>query len=164
MNEFLWGSATAAYQCEGAWNSDGKIESVWDTYLHEKQLENGDTASDFYHCYKEDIRMLKEGGQNSYRFSISWPRIIKNSNNEVNEKGIQFYHDVIDECLAQGVEPFVTLYHWDLPQFLEEKGGWLNRDTCDAFLAFALVVMSQDGLSSMAISSAIIRRNSTVRK
>lgn len=143
MKQFLWGSATASYQCEGAWNEDGKIASMWDVYLHENQLENGDVASDFYHRYKEDIRMLKEGGQNAYRFSISWPRIVKNSRNEINEKGIQFYHDVIDECLRQGVEPFVTIYHWDLPQFLEEKGGWLNRDTCDAYLAFAAIVMKE---------------------
>ncbi len=141
--DFLWGGATASYQCEGAWDADDKIESMWDRYLHEKNLENGDVASDFYHRYKEDIRMMKEGGQNAFRFSLSWPRIILDEKGTVNPKGLQFYHDVIDECRRQGVEPFVTIYHWDLPQFLEEQGGWLNRRTCDAFLEYAKIVFRE---------------------
>ena len=104
-NSFLWGGATASYQCEGAWNEDDKVDSMWDAYLHEKGLENGDVASDFYHRYKEDIRMMKEGGQNSFRFSLSWPRIILDKEGTVNPKGLQFYHDLIDECLRQGIEP-----------------------------------------------------------
>ena len=142
-NSFLWGGATASYQCEGAWNEDDKVDSMWDAYLHEKGLENGDVASDFYHRYKEDIRMMKEGGQNSFRFSLSWPRIILDKEGTVNPKGLQFYHDLIDECLRQGIEPFVTIYHWDLPQYLEAEGGWQNRATCDAFMHYARVVMKE---------------------
>ena len=87
--DFLWGSATASYQCEGAFDQDGKVPSMWDYYLHLNQLENGDVASDHYHRYEEDIKMLKDGGQNSYRFSLAWPRIIKNIEGEVNMKGIE---------------------------------------------------------------------------
>ena len=107
--EFLFGGATASYQCEGAWNEDGKAESMWDVYLHKNNYENGDVASDHYHRYKEDIRMMKEGGQNAYRFSIAWPRIIKNLEGEVNEAGIKHYIDVRDECHMRGIEPLVTL-------------------------------------------------------
>ncbi|MDV2687264.1 family 1 glycosylhydrolase, partial [Alkalihalophilus lindianensis] len=86
---------------------------------HENNLENGDVASDHYHQYKEDIRLMREGGHNTYRFSIAWPRIIKNLQGEVNQEGVDFYHRIIDECLANGIEPFITLFHWDLPQYLE---------------------------------------------
>lgn len=139
MNKFLWGSATASYQCEGAWQEDGKIESMWDSYLHEKQLENGDIASDHYHRYEEDIRMMKEGGQNAYRFSLSWCRIL-DENEKVNEKGIEFYKSIIRCCRKYGLEPFVTLYHWDLPQYLEAKGGWLNKETVYAYERYVKVV------------------------
>ncbi|MSS11336.1 glycoside hydrolase family 1 protein [Clostridium sp. WB02_MRS01] len=141
--DFLWGGATASYQCEGARNEDGKVDSMWDVYLHDKCLENGDIASDFYHRYKEDIQMMKEGGQNAFRFSLSWPRIIVDKKGTINQKGIKFYHEVIDECLSHGIEPFVTIYHWDLPQYLEEDGGWQNRETCDAFVKYAEVVMKE---------------------
>ncbi len=124
--DFLWGTATASYQCEGGWNEGGRVPSLWDVYLHENNLENGNDASDHYHKYKEDIRLMKEGGHKAYRFSIAWPRIIKNDQGEVNPEGVQFYHNIIDECLKNGIEPFVTLFHWDLPQYLEDKGGWLN--------------------------------------
>ncbi|MBY7141975.1 glycoside hydrolase family 1 protein [Virgibacillus sp. NKC19-3] len=140
MNEnFLWGTATASYQCEGGWNEGGRVPSLWDVYLHENNLENGDDASDHYHKYKEDIRLMKEGGHKAYRFSIAWPRIIKNKEGEVNPEGIQFYHNVIDECLKNGIEPFVTLFHWDLPQYLEDRGGWIERDICSAFVEYARV-------------------------
>lgn len=131
--KMLWGGATASYQCEGAYNEDGKVESMWDYYLHKENLENGDIASDHYHRYKEDIKQMADGGQNAYRFSLSWPRIIKNINGDVNEEGIKFYKNMIDECHKHNIEPFITLYHWDLPQYLEEKGGWLNIETCYAF-------------------------------
>lgn len=143
VNNFLWGTATASYQCEGAWNKDGRAESMWDTYLHENNLENGDIASDHYSHYKEDIRLMKEGGQNSYRFSLSWPRIIKNSAGDINEKGLEFYDNLIDECHRNGIEPYVTIYHWDLPEYLQKKGGWLNVDTCYAYLNFAKVVFNR---------------------
>lgn len=137
--DFYWGGATASYQCEGAWDLDDKVESMWDRYLHEENLENGDVASDHYHRFEEDIRMMKEGGQNAYRFSLSWPRIIKNREGEINEKGLAFYHRVLDACHANGIEPFVTIYHWDLPQYWEELGGWLNHDVCAAYAHYAKV-------------------------
>ncbi|MEG2909139.1 MAG: glycoside hydrolase family 1 protein, partial [Erysipelotrichaceae bacterium] len=137
MKDFLWGGATASYQCEGAWDIDDKVESMWDRYLHENNLESGDVASDHYHRFDEDIRMMKEGGQNAYRFSISWPRIIKNIEGDINPKGIQFYNELLDACHKYDIEPFVTLYHWDLPQYLEDIGGWQNIDTCKYFVHFA---------------------------
>ncbi|MDH6366560.1 MULTISPECIES: glycoside hydrolase family 1 protein [unclassified Breznakia] len=135
--KFFWGSSTASYQCEGAWNEDGKAEGMWDTYLHENNYENGDVASDHYHHYEEDIRLLAESNQNAYRFSLSWPRIIKNRNGEINTKGIDHYNKVIDTCIKYDVEPFVTIYHYDLPQYWEEVGGWLNPDICEAYLHYA---------------------------
>lgn len=138
--KMLWGSATASYQCEGAWNEDGKVESMWDHYLHQENLENGDVASDHYHRFREDIRQMAEGGQNAYRFSLSWPRIIKNESGKINEKGLDFYRQMIDACHENGIEPFVTCYHWDLPQYLEEKGGWLNKATAAAFQHYCEVV------------------------
>ena len=137
--DFLWGSATASYQCEGAFDQDGKVPSMWDHDLHLNQLENGDVASDHYHRYEEDIKMLKDGGQNSYRFSLAWPRIIKNIEGEVNMKGIEHYLKVF-KCLKKyGIEPNVTLYHWDLPQYLEDIGGWQNPKTCDAYLHYVKI-------------------------
>lgn len=143
--DFLWGGATASYQCEGAWNVDNKAESMWDHYLHENRLENGDVASDHYHHFEEDIRMMKEGGQNAYRFSLSWPRIIKNREGEINEKGIAFYNKIINCCIKEGINPFVTLYHWDLPQYWQEVGGWLNEDICNAFAHYAQVCFKAFG-------------------
>ncbi len=142
--KFLWGSASASYQCEGACNIDGRIESIWDRYLHENHYENGDVASDHYHRLKEDIKMIKDGGQNAYRFSIAWPRILDEKGN-INPKGIAYYHEMIDTCKEFGIEPFVTLYHWDLPQYLEDKGGWLNRDTCLAFENYAEICFKEYG-------------------
>ncbi|MGJ0960200.1 glycoside hydrolase family 1 protein [Faecalicoccus pleomorphus] len=143
--DFLWGSATASYQCEGAWNVDGKAPSMWDDYLHKHHLENGDIASDHYHHYKEDIRMMSEGGQNSYRLSLSWPRIIKNKEGDINQKGIQFYREVLQTCKEYHIEPFVTLYHWDLPQYWECTGGWLNEEVCHAFAHYAKVCFDAFG-------------------
>ena len=145
MDKFLWGTATAAYQCEGAWDEDGRVESMWDYYLHENNIENGDVASDHYHKFREDIKYMKDGGHNTYRFSLSWPRIIKNANGDINQAGVDFYHKVIDECINNGITPFVTIYHWDLPQFLEEKGGWVNKDTIDAYIDFVKVVFEEYG-------------------
>lgn len=139
LKNFLWGSATASYQCEGAWDLDERVESIWDHYLHEEGLENGDIASDHYHHFEEDIKMMKDGGQRAYRFSLSWPRIIKNKQGDVNEKGLAFYNKVLDCCHENGIEPFVTIYHWDLPQYWEETGGWLNEEVCSAFAHYAKV-------------------------
>lgn len=144
-SNFLWGGATASYQCEGAWNVDDKAESMWDHYLHENNLENGDVASDHYHHFEEDIKMMKDGGQNAYRFSLSWPRIIKNRAGDINPKGIAFYNKLINCCLKNGITPFVTLYHWDLPQYWQEVGGWLNLDTSRAFAHYAEVCFEAFG-------------------
>ncbi len=144
-NDFLWGGASASYQCEGAWNVDDKAESMWDAYLHRENLENGDVASDHYHRFEEDIKMMADGGHNTYRFSLSWPRIIKNKQGEINEKGIDFYHRVIDTCHHYGVEPFVTIYHWDLPQYLEDLGGWLNEEVCYAYQQFSKICFERFG-------------------
>lgn len=143
--DFLWGSATASYQCEGAWNEDGRTPSLWDVYLHENNLENGDVASDFYHRYREDIALMKECGQKTYRFSISWNRIITDLQGTLNPKGIKFYHDVIDECLKAGIEPLITIFHWDLPDYLEKLGGWLNRETITHYVDYCRVLFAEYG-------------------
>lgn len=143
--EFLWGSATASYQCEGAYNQDGRGVSMWDHYLHTNNFEDGNEASNHYNMYQEDIRLIKEGSQNTYRFSIAWPRIFPNGTGEVNQKGIEFYHKLIDELLANNIVPFVTIYHWDLPQSLEEKGGWVNKETCEAYLELVKVIFNEYG-------------------
>jgi beta-glucosidase len=130
--DFLWGTASAAYQIEGAWNVDGRGASVWDAFSQKagniKNNDNGNIATNFYHRYKEDIQLAKDMHFEVFRFSISWSRIFPTGTGEINEKGLAFYHAVIDECLQQGLQPWITLYHWDLPQALHEKGGWANRD------------------------------------
>lgn len=145
MSKFLWGGATASYQCEGGWNEGKRAASIWDNYLHENQFENGDVASDHYHRYEEDIRLMKEGGHNSYRFSIAWPRIISDREGTVNEEGVDFYNRLIDTCLRYEIKPMVTMFHWDLPAYLEETGGWLDRNTADAYAGFADVCFKRFG-------------------
>ncbi|MCR3761535.1 glycoside hydrolase family 1 protein [Clostridium felsineum] len=139
--DFFLGAASASYQVEGAWNEDGKGVSNWDVFtkIPGKTFEgtNGDVAVDHYHRYKEDIKLMAEMGLDSYRFSVSWPRIIPDGDGEVNEKGIEFYNNLIDECLKYGIVPFVTLYHWDMPEVLEKVGGWTNKRTVDAFVKYA---------------------------
>lgn len=146
---FLWGSATAAYQCEGAWNEDGKGIGEWDEFSHGNPLNingaTGDVSCDFYHHYKEDIDLLKAGGQNTYRFSISWVRILPDGRGKVNQGGIDFYNRVIDYCLSQGVEPNVTLFHYDLPNTIAQEGGWENRAIVDAFADYARVCFEAFG-------------------
>lgn len=138
---FLWGAGTSSYQIEGAWKEDGKGLSCWDTFAHTpgmvKNNENGDVACDHYHRYKEDVAIMKELGLKSYRFSIAWPRIFPKGLGEPNLAGVAFYSNLIDELLANGIEPMVTLYHWDLPQSLMDIGGWTNRDTAAAFANYA---------------------------
>lgn len=142
-HKFLWGSSTAAYQCEGGWKEGGKGLSNWDVFCHsDKNNVNpvtGDVSSDFYHHYEEDIRMLAEGNQNAYRFSIAWTRIIPDGTGEVSEEGIAFYNNILDTCKKYGVEPLVTLYHYDLPESLFEAGGWENRKTVEAYERYATV-------------------------
>ncbi|MBC8062430.1 MAG: beta-glucosidase [Clostridiaceae bacterium] len=138
---FVWGSATAAYQIEGAANEEGRGASIWDRFSHiEENIVNGDTgdvACDHYHRYKDDIKLMKEMGLKGYRFSISWSRIFPTGRGMVNQKGIDFYNSLVDELIKNGIEPAVTLYHWDLPQALEDIGGWGNRDTVDYFVEYA---------------------------
>ncbi|AUF83204.1 glycoside hydrolase family 1 protein [Mesoplasma syrphidae] len=143
---FLWGASSSAYQCEGGWNQDGKGMSVQD--LHEGTAEISDfkVTSDFYNRYKEDIAMMKAMGFKSYRFSISWTRIIPNGDGEINQSGIDFYNKVIDELLDANIEPIITMYHFDLPLELQKKGGWLNRDvTVPAFMKFAKAIFKAYG-------------------
>lgn len=141
--DFLWGAATASYQIEGAVGEDGRSSSVWDTFSHTPgKVRNGDTgdvACDFYHRYPEDIAFLSEMGMRAHRFSLAWPRILPGGTGAVNPKGLDFYHRVIDRTLELGLEPWITLYHWDLPQALEDKGGWANRDMVNWFGEYAAV-------------------------
>jgi beta-glucosidase len=138
---FLWGAATAAYQIEGAPDVDGKGPSIWDTFSHTPGKtfhgETGDVATDSYHRYPADIEMLQQLGVGSYRFSLSWPRIQADGRGPANRKGLDYYNRVIDALLEAGIEPAVTLYHWDLPQALQDAGGWANRDIAAAFAEYA---------------------------
>ena len=138
---FLWGAATSSTQIEGAWNLDGKGPSIWDAYCRQPgKVAHGDTADhacDSYHRYGEDIALLRELGADTYRFSVSWPRVFPTGRGAVNRPGLDYYHRLVDALLAEGIRPFCTLYHWDLPQALQDEGGWENRATIDAYVAFA---------------------------
>jgi beta-glucosidase len=145
--DFKWGVAASSYQTEGAWNIEGKGESNWDHFSRLagkiERSENADVAADFYHRYDEDIDLIKSMNFKIFRFSFSWPRILPNGTGEVNLKGLDFYHRVIDKCLSAGIEPWVTLYHWDLPQALESQGGWANRKILDWFSEYVEVVTKE---------------------
>ena len=138
---FIWGVATASYQIEGAAREDGRGPSIWDTFSHTPGAvangDNGDVACDHYHRWQEDIQIMREIGVDSYRFSISWTRLFPNGDTERNEAGFAFYNRLIDGLIDAGITPAVTLYHWDLPQALEDAGGWANRATVDAFEHYA---------------------------
>ncbi|MGA8868223.1 MAG: GH1 family beta-glucosidase [Candidatus Sulfotelmatobacter sp.] len=142
--DFLWGAATAAYQIEGAWNEHGKGESVWDHFAHTpgkiKHGDTGDLACDSYHRWREDIALMRAMNLNSYRFSISWPRVQPMGSGVANAAGIDYYSRLIDTLLEARIRPLVTLYHWDLPQALEEAGGWPNRDTAGRFADYVELV------------------------
>lgn len=142
---FLWGASTSAYQVEGAWDEDGKSPSIIDMYEHPKEYADFKIASDHYHRYREDIQLFAEMGLKAYRFSIAWTRILPNGTGEVNPAGIAHYRDVILECRKHQIEPVVTMYHFDLPYCLEEKGGWGNRETIDAFVNYAQVLFENFG-------------------
>ena len=146
---FRWGTATSAYQIEGATQDDGRGVSVWDTFSRLpgkiRDGANADIACDHYHLYKEDVALMKALGVSSYRFSIAWPRLFPEGRGAPNPKGLAFYDRLVDELLANGIEPFATLYHWDLPQALQDRGGWESRDTVEAFAAYAGFVASKLG-------------------
>ena len=142
--DFILGTAYAAYQVEGAWNEDGKGASIWDDFCHTQgHIKNGDTgdiACDSYHKFDEDVALMKEMGVKVHRFSLSWPRIFPNGTGAVNEKGIAYYDYMVDTLLKNGIEPWVTLYHWDLPSALQKKGGWESRETVEAFDRYAAYI------------------------
>lgn len=143
--DFLWGSASAAYQVEGAWQEDGKGVSVWDEFVRipgkTYQGTNGDLAVDHYHRYKEDVALMKEQGLKAYRFSVAWTRIFPQGKGEINQAGLQFYIDLVDELLRNDIEPVLTLYHWDLPQALQEEYlGWESRQIIEDFTNYASVL------------------------
>lgn len=143
--DFLWSASTAATQIEGGWNADGKGESIWDTLVHDgtgkiAHGENADISIDFYHRWREDVALMKQMGLKAYRFSISWARVLPEGIGKVNEAGIRFYQDFCDELLKNGIQPLVTLYHWDLPTALYRQGGWKNPVSPDWFAEYAEVV------------------------
>jgi beta-glucosidase len=140
-SDFVWGTATAAYQIEGAWNEDGKGENIWDRFSHTpNKIDNGDTgdvACNHYHRWREDIGLMKEIGLRAYRFSLSWSRVLPDGRGQINRPGVDFYSHLVDELLENGIEPYITLYHWDLPQSLQDQGGWPVRSTAEAFVEYA---------------------------
>jgi beta-glucosidase len=141
---FLWGAATAAYQVEGAWREDGRGPSIWDTFSHTpgktKNGHTGDVACDSYHRWREDIVLLRQLGLKSYRFSIAWTRIQPTGRGAANQAGLDYYSRLTDGLLKAGIRPLPTLYHWDLPQSLEDEGGWPNRDTAERFAEYSHIV------------------------
>ena len=147
--DFLWGISTSATQTEGNSKDDGKGDSIWDEFARKKNVivnnDSPSTATNFYENYKEDIQILKKLGIPNFRFSLSWPRIIPNGIGDINQKGIDFYHNVIDYCIENEIEPFVTIYHWDLPLELEIKGGWTNREIISWFEEYVKVCINAFG-------------------
>lgn len=145
--DFIFGVSTASYQIEGAFDEDGRGMSIWDVFsripgkVHNG--DNGNVACDSYHRLDNDIALLKELGVNTYRFSVAWPRILPDGRGEINKKGLGYYHQLVDKLLENGIEPFCTIYHWDLPQALQEKGGWKNRETVDAFVEYAEILFKE---------------------
>ena len=146
---FVWGAATASYQIEGATGEDGRGESIWDRFSHTPGKtfdgDTGDVACDHYHRWREDLALMRELGLGAYRFSIAWPRVLPDGRGRVNSAGLDWYEALVDGLLAAGIAPFVTLYHWDLPQALQAEGGWANRATTDAFLAYVEAVARRLG-------------------
>jgi beta-glucosidase len=147
--DFLWGTSTAAYQIEGAVSEDGRGPSIWDVFCQQPgKISNGDTgavACDHYHLYREDIALMKQLGQDVYRFSVAWPRIFPTGKGKLNSAGIDFYQRLVDDIVANGIEPWLCFYHWDLPQALQDLGGWTNRDTVGWYTDYAIAVADKLG-------------------
>mgnify|MGYP001859537529 FL=1 len=145
--DFAWGEATSSYQIEGGAFIDGKGWDIWDVYCKEEgkvfEGHTGDVACDHYHRFKEDVALMKELGINAYRFSINWSRIFPNGYGKVNELGVKFYHNLIDELINAGIEPFITLYHWELPYELHKKGGWMNDEIVNWFADYAAFIVKE---------------------
>ena len=145
-SDFIWGVACASYQCEGGWDADGKGPNIWDDFCHRvggspvKNNDSGDVACDCYHLYREDVALMKSLNIRAYRFSINWARVMPDGDGALNEAGLKYYDDLIDALLESGIEPMVTLYHWDLPSALQYRGGWLNREIVDIFARYADVL------------------------
>lgn len=141
---FTWGVATSSYQIEGAWQADGKGESIWDRFTHTpghiEDNSNGDVACDHYHLWPKDVALMKSMGMQAYRFSIAWPRILPQGRGQVNQAGLDFYSRLVDGLLDAGIEPYATLYHWELPQALQDEGGWPVRSVAEAFVEYAEAV------------------------
>ncbi|SOE07920.1 GH1 family beta-glucosidase [Streptomyces sp. Ag109_G2-15] len=148
-HDFLWGTATAAYQIEGAVAEDGRSPSIWDTFSHTPGKiandDNGDVACDHYHRWREDIGLMRQLGTDAYRLSVAWPRVLPGGDGPVNPKGLAFYDELVDALLEAGITPSVTLYHWDLPQVLQDRGGWPERATALAFAEYASTVAERLG-------------------
>jgi beta-glucosidase len=148
-SDFLWGAATASYQIEGGVAEDGRAPSIWDSFSHTPGKifggDTGDVACDHYHRWRDDIAIMRQLGLRSYRFSVAWPRVLPQGTGAVNTVGLDWYDRLVDGLLEAGITPFVTLYHWDLPQALEDRGGWANRETVDAFVTYADVVARRLG-------------------
>src|SRR5215212_5310943 len=147
--DFLWGAATASYQIEGAAHEDGRGESIWDRFSRTpgkvRDGDTGDVACDHYHRWPEDVALMRELGLGAYRFSIAWPRVLPDGTGDVNTAGLDWYERLVDALLAAGIQPWTTLYHWDLPQSLQDRGGWANPQTVDAFVRYAAVVARRLG-------------------
>ncbi|MBC7327645.1 beta-glucosidase [bacterium] len=148
-SDFYFGTATASYQIEGGWNEDGKGLSIWDTFSHTcgkiRDGSTGDVACDHYHLWEQDVALMKDIGCNAYRFSISWPRVLPQGKGRFNPLGMEFYDRLVDALLKAGITPFITLYHWDLPQALQDEGGWAVRDTAYYFAEYASIVVHKLG-------------------
>jgi beta-glucosidase len=147
-DDFLWGAATAAYQIEGSPLADGAGPSIWQRFTHDPRLmlakgDTGDVACDHYNRWREDVALMKALGLTAYRFSVAWARVLPDGTGRVNEAGLGFYERLVDELLANGIEPLLTLYHWDLPAALDDRGGWLNPDSADWFADYADVMFNR---------------------
>lgn len=146
--DFIWGVSTSSFQIEGATKEDGRGPSIWDVHCREGRVKNhdtGDIACDHYHRYREDVALMKRLGVQAYRFSVAWPRVLPQGSGSANEPGLAFYDRLIDELLAAGIEPWLCLYHWDLPQALEDRGGWTNRESVKWFADYATLIAMRFG-------------------